>query len=277
MCNRDAIHAIFQSAIKGDLPRYKSLYECTCEALGRPLPFRAQFIDTVVQDILGRQPSTISPRIVYVSAGPGGLLTDFIILNKLIDRGCHTLLFIGIEEQLTSNLAIIQACLDFETWWVNLARIKKIAVTTRFFTSWHAYQRACSADPSLRGNIMVCVDPDDPTTVPNFASEKFRASFAKRFKGCMITPAQFYYLYFQNIAGHPYRHMIRGAYSLHEKQPLLVLGHEYGEQAFTYADRHVFWRNNQVYPFSPDPTLVQINGAPVRDRHLAQLVNDQTV
>jgi hypothetical protein len=201
---------------------YKSLYECECEFLTRKLPFRDTFEKEVIEDIQKRYPST-HDRLVYVCQGPGGFLSDFLIVQKLLAAGYTNLELLFIEPLLTKNLSILQACLDFKIWCTEQA---KVFIKTNFFISIKEYADACKKDPKLRGDIFITIDPDDKKTVPNFESLTFRKKFKTMVKHILQPSASFYYLYFQKISGNPYRHMLVG--KLQEPYNEIMLQHWYG-------------------------------------------------
>ena len=198
---------------------YKSLYECECEFLNRKLTFRDDFERKIIEDIQNLYSSKTD--LVYVCQGPGGFLSDFLLLQKLIKIGFTKLDLIFVEPLLADNLTILQACLDFKAWCKeqNNAQIK-----THFFMSLKEYAAACAQNPALRGDIFITIDPDDKETVPNFESLTFRKKFEKITNGIFKPTTSFYYLYFQKVAGNPYRHMLLGKL----KQNMIILDHWYG-------------------------------------------------
>ena len=217
---------------------YKSLYECECEFLTRKLPFRADFEQRVLDDIQKKYRS--SERLVYVSQGPGGFLSDFVIIQKLLAAGYSNLELVFIEPLLVKNLTILQACLDFKEWWAQQKNKGKIHV----FMSIKEYAAACEQDENMLGHVFITIDPDDKKTVPNFESATFRKKFGRMAKNILHPEATFYYLYFQKVAGNPYRHMIIG--QIQEK--CILLDHWFGVE--TFEKKHI-----ANYPLSSSRSL----------------------
>lgn len=197
---------------------YKSLYECECEFLTPKLPFRDHFAQHMLNDIQKKYHRT--ERFTYVSQNPGGFLADAKIIEKLLAAGYNSLELVFIEPLLTENFSILQACLDFREW----CRQQKIILKTYFFRSIHEYVTACTNAPELCGHVFITIDPDDKKTTPNFENIMFRKKFNNMVKKILRPEATFYYLYFQKVAGNPYRHMLIG----HVQENTLSLNHWYG-------------------------------------------------
>ena len=260
MHNREIL-TLFHNTVSGAVVGYKSLYECQCSCLNRDLPFRTTFEQKVLQDIQMLFPVEKHQSLVYVCQGPGGLLWDFLCINKLIHVGYHHITAIFIEPNYTTNMTILQACLDFKEWYMLLAQVHPAhpCLEIRFFTTMAEYQEACSCNHQLRGTIFIAVDPDGTKAMPDFEHTKFRQQFSKIMGSTMRTPSAFYFLYFQHVAGNPYRHMIIGRHYQYAHKPLLALQHFYGETTFAATpNNQTFIGSAACYPFESNPGHVQM-------------------
>ena len=248
--NKQETLKLFNESVADAPVGYKSLYECECPHLHRNVGFRQQFKELVLQDITTKNSQT-NP-LVYVSQGPGGFLWDFYLINSLIHAGYQQLTLIFIEPLYEKNIAILQAYLDMQSWCKELsaAYAQPISITTHLFKSFKEYEQACMKTSSLRGNLLVTVDPDDKKTIPDFDRITFRTKFSGIAAKTMLSTASFYYLFFQKIGNNPYRHMLLGRALTTPEQSILAMKHIYGEDLLHQkAHNRVFLNKKEVLPY----------------------------
>lgn len=241
------------------------MYECDCDNLSRTMPFRDLFTDRVIQDIEYVFPTTKHP--VYVSQGAGGLLFDYLLLQKLIQRGFKAITVIVIEELYQEKESIIQACLDFKSWCADIAPL--VQVKPHFFSSIGDYAFECSQNPKIRGDLLVTVDPDDKKTIPNFDSKNFLKKFSYITSSILKEKASFYYLFYQNN----YRHMILGR--VYENKKIIAYEHSSGTKSLNEKKHNrVFIQQKEMFPFESIQNGIQIGSQIQTSQELYQLLKN---
>lgn len=269
---------IFHDSVAGIKTGYKSLYECDCSQLNRSLGFREQLQKIVLNDIKNLYPTT--HKLVYASQGPGGFLFDFIVINTLIDAGYHDVEIVFIEPLYEKKLTILQAYLDFQTWYKELAQNypHKIRISTSLFKTFKEYAQACDENSALRANVLITVDPDDKKRLPDFSSVHFRKKFLNIITTTLQAEGSFYYLYFQKIGDFDYRHLITGRWSsasAWQKKNLLRLQHLYGEHTIQEKiSNHLFLDHHELIPCGNEKGCVQMGKKKIYSTVLEKLLEN---
>jgi hypothetical protein len=158
---------VFDEIVQGIRADYAPLYECSCAQLSRALPFRADFTNRIHATIIDLYADSYSPGnsqaspLVYIANHPGGLLFDFILLNKLVHAGFKTIQVIAIEPLYPTQPAIAKAVQAFANWFKELHDWHPAHpnITLTLFPSWQAYVAACIQHTSPRGDIVLTIDP----------------------------------------------------------------------------------------------------------------------
>lgn len=215
---------------------HKALYECECPHLNRALPFRTTFHRTLINDII--KTCDKNQVLTLVSVGPGGFLFDYYVIKELIKKG-YTLAYNAIEP-LKDKESIALAYQELITLLPD--------VRIHLFKNWNEYAQACNTNEKLKANCLICVDPDDITTQPDFNSDHFREQFTHTLSQIAQKKASFYYLFYQEDQEHHYRHMIIGRWS--SAKDSIAYEHHYGEESLTEQKKNrVFLHGKELHAF----------------------------
>ena len=272
------ISSTFQEIIEDKKNSYGSLFECDCPFLNRTLPFRSLFEDAVLKDILSIFPAEKTKKLVYVAHLPGGLLFDFLLLNKLIAHNYNRITVIIIEPYLKkitqdlilkpkSNTILKSALKEFKAWFKTLKKElpHHPTITIHAFTTLDEYAQACLKKPGLKASCIITVDPDDKESMPHFEKKTYVKKICKEIKNLCKPTSYHATLYFQrggeNLK-HPYRHSLRFlSYCPAPKKNILLIGiNDYGETSFTHRHPFALWNAKNLLPFAPHKETLQIEG-----------------
>lgn len=123
---------------------------CPCKKM--PPALRLALEGAVVEKMQEIYPNKKEP-IVVVSLGMGGLYQEAVYLAKLVNAGYENVIFIGIDPELSMRGVLAGFC-------KNVLKGKVKIGESQYF-SLEAYQKKAKADPSLKPDLLLCIDLSD--------------------------------------------------------------------------------------------------------------------
>jgi len=119
--------------------------------------YRRQFEEVIVQDMIDSLDK--DSQLVYVGLGSGTLWQDFVILNRMIQKGFSKIKVIVIDPLYKdldekSQQKSLDYIINFLRWFNTINVFNSLV----FFSSAEAYLEDRKQDSSLKASVLVCPD-----------------------------------------------------------------------------------------------------------------------